>query len=108
MKIDNRQQLLIVLTVAVVALYAGDLLLLEPAWHWWQARSEQVTELRTKVKEGKLLVQRETGIRGHWDQMRTNTLPNSTSLAEQQVLKAFDDWARASGVGIPVPGKVRP
>ena len=32
--------------------------------------------------------------------MRTNTLPADTSLAEQQVLKAFDNWAQESRVSI--------
>ena len=30
------------------------------------------------------------GLRSRWDQMRTNTLPDNPSLAEQQTLKAFD------------------
>ena len=39
-------------------------------------------------------------IRSHWDQMRTNTLPADTSLAEQQVLKAFDNWSQDSNATI--------
>ena len=32
--------------------------------------------------------------------MNTNTLPANTSLAEQQVLKAFDNWSRDTGADI--------
>jgi hypothetical protein len=32
--------------------------------------------------------------------MRTNTLPDNPSLAEQQTLKAFDSWARESGADV--------
>jgi len=100
MKIENRQQFLIVLTIAMVALFAADRLVIEPMIGWWRSRAATITELRRQVNEGKLLIRREAGIRSHWDQMRTNTLPNNTSLAEQQVLKAFDNWSRDSGADI--------
>ena len=58
------------------------------------------TQLRKQVNDGKQLVNREKGIRSHWEEMRTNTLPNNTSLAEQQLLKAFDTWSRDSGATI--------
>ena len=100
MKIENRQQFLIVLTIAVAALFVGERLIFEPLANWWSARSQKVTELRKQVRDGRLLIQREPAIRSRWDQMRTNTLPANTSLAEQQVLKAFDNWSRDSGAGI--------
>ncbi|MFZ0826443.1 MAG: hypothetical protein WAO02_03375 [Verrucomicrobiia bacterium] len=100
MKIENRQQLLIVLTVAVGLLYAADQLMFEPMVKWWKARSETVAGLRAQVTNGRLLIQRETSLRSRWDQMRTNTLPNNASLAEQQILKAFDNWSRESGADV--------
>ena len=45
-----------------------------------------------------MLVQREQSIRGRWEQMSRNALPNNTSAAEQQVFKAIDLWAQNSGV----------
>jgi hypothetical protein len=100
MKIDNRQQLLVALTVAAAALFAGDRLVFEPLHNWWKARSERVAELRQRVNGGRLLIRREESIRLRWEMMRTNTLPSDTSLAEQQVLKAFDGWSRESGASI--------
>ncbi len=100
MKIENRQKFLIVLTVVLVGLYAGDLLVFEPLGKWWSARSQNIVELRKQVKDGKFLLQRETSIRSRWDEMRTNMLPENTSLAEQQVLKAFDSWSQESGATV--------
>jgi len=100
MKIENRQQLLMVLAVAAGVLYAADQLVFEPLAGWWKARAQTVAQLRTQVHDGKLLIQRETGLRSRWDQMRTNTLPNNASMAEQQILKAFDSWSRESGADV--------
>ncbi len=100
MKIENRQQVLMVLTIAVVVLYAADLVVIEPMFGWWKTRSKTVAGLREQVKNGRRLVQREAALRSRWDQMRTNTLPANPSLAEQQTLKAFDNWARESGANV--------
>jgi len=96
MKIENRQHVLIVLVAVAAALLVGNSLIYEPLSKWWSSRSQQIVQLRKEVNDGKALLVREQGIRGHWEQMRTNTLPNNSSLAEQQVLKAFDTWARDS------------
>jgi len=100
MKIENRQQLLMALTVAVGIIYAADQVVIEPLYGWWKARSKTVAELRMQVKNGRRLIQREAGLRSRWSQMRTNTLPDNHSLAEQQTLKAFDNWARESGAEV--------
>jgi hypothetical protein len=100
MKIENRQQLLMALTIAVGILYAADQAVIEPLYGWWKARLKTVAELRAEVKNGRRLIQREAGLRSRWSQMRTNTLPDNHSLAEQQMLKAFDNWARESGAEV--------
>ena len=100
MKIENRQQVLIVAVAAAVALLIGNNFIYEPLSKWWSARSQKIAELNKQVNDGKRLTHREKGIRSHWEQMRTNTLPNNSSLAEQQVLKAFDTWSRDSGATI--------
>jgi hypothetical protein len=100
MKIKTRQQFLVVLTIAVAALFVGERLIYEPLANWWAARSQKIATLRKQVNDGKLLIQREQAIRSRWDQMRTNMLPADTSLAEQQVLKAFDNWSQESDASI--------
>lgn len=100
MKIEQRQKFLVILTLVMVGLYVGDLLVFEPMGKWISARSKQITQLRQQVKEGKMMLQRAAGIRSQWSGMQTNTLPANTSLAEQQMLRAFDNWSRASGAEV--------
>lgn len=98
MKINpkNRQQLLGLIAAGAVAFLAADRLLITPLSNSWKARSAKVGLLRQKIAEGRAEVQREGSLRDRWDQMRAHTLPNNTSQAEQQVLKAFDNWAQRS------------
>jgi Tfp pilus assembly protein PilO len=99
-QIKNRQQLLIILALTAVALYAGNFLVYEPMSKWWKDRSDRVTQLRQEVTQGKALIRREAVIRGEWDNMRTNSLASNPSQAEQQLLKAFNNWAGDSGVNV--------
>jgi hypothetical protein len=100
MKTESHQQLLIVLAIGAAAVFAADKLVVGPLTKLWKARSIRVAELRKEVADGALLLQREKSLRARWDEMRKNTLPNNTSLAEQQLLKAFDAWSRESRVSI--------
>jgi hypothetical protein len=99
-KIENRQQLLLAIAVAAAGLYAADLMVIEPLIRTWKSRAHTVATLRTQVTNGRRLIQREAGLRSRWSQMRTNTLPDNNSLAEQRILKAFDSWSRESGADV--------
>jgi hypothetical protein len=101
-QIKNRQQLLIIGAIVVIALFAGDQLVLSPLLKVWSARATRVADLRKKITQGKMLVEREQkqSIQSRWEQMVRNALPNNTSAAEQQVFKAIDLWAQNSGVAI--------
>ena len=100
MKIKNRQQLLIVAAIAVVALFVADKLLMTPLTQWWKDRSKAITDLRERVTRGKNMIDREHALRATWERMRTNTLPTDESFAEEQVLKAFRKWEQDSRVTI--------
>jgi Tfp pilus assembly protein PilO len=100
MKIENRQQFLIVLTAVVVALWLGDMIIFEPLGKLWSSRSAQIKELSTKVKDGNSLIKREKDVRSRWSDMRTNALAANPSLAGQQVIAALDNWSRASGAEV--------
>jgi hypothetical protein len=99
-KIKNRQQLLIIATFAVVALFAADKIILTPISSLWSARSKEIAKLRTDVTTARALISQEQRLRARWDNMRRNTLPDDPSLAQQQVLQAFDRWARDSGITV--------
>jgi Tfp pilus assembly protein PilO len=100
MKTENRQQLLVVLAIAFVAVFAGDKLLFTPLGHLWTAREQEIGKLRRQVADGSALIRREDTLRSHWDQMQTNTLPTSQSLSQEQVLKAVENWSQESGVSL--------
>lgn len=100
MKIENRQQFLIVLAAVAAALLIGNSLIFEPLQGWWKTRSEQIVKLRKQVNDGRRLIKYEASYRGEWNDMRTNALPGDMSLAEQQVLRAIDGWARDTGVTV--------
>jgi hypothetical protein len=103
-QIKNRQQLLIIGAVVAIVLFAGDQLVLSPLMKTWDARAKLIVELRQQISRGNSLLQREQlpgqSIRSRWEQMSHNALPNNTSAAEQQVVKAIDLWAQNSGVAI--------
>ena len=100
MKIKNRQEFLVVLTVAAFALLVGVNFILEPLGGWWSARQAQIKELRAEVTAGQQLIRREAGIRSRWADMTANALPANTSLAEQKLLTAVDGWSRGSGAEV--------
>jgi hypothetical protein len=100
MQIKNRQQLFVILAAAAVVLFAGDRLVFSPLLATWSTRAKNINTLRQKISDAKSMVQRERSIRGRWEQMSRNTLPNNNSAAEQQVFKAVDLWAQNSGVAI--------
>ena len=97
MKVEQRQRFLIVLTLAAAGLFVGVNYVFTPLASLWSSRAAQIKELRIKVSDGKKLIAREAGIRSRWSDMRTNALPDNTSLAEQQMFKSLDNWAHGSG-----------
>lgn len=100
MKIENRQQLLAIIAVGAVVLLASDRLVFTPLTKLWKSRSAAIADLRKQVADGTSLLARESVVRSRWEEMKKNTLPNNPSLAEQQMLKAFDNWSRQSRVSI--------
>src|SRR5208282_2201019 len=100
MKIENRQQFLVMLTAVVVALWLGDMIVFEPLGKLWSSRSAEIRTLRDKVKDGNQMIKSEARFRSHWADMQTNALAANPSLAGQQVIAALDNWSRASGAEV--------
>jgi hypothetical protein len=100
MKIDYRKKILIIVAAAGLALLAADQLVLTPLAGAWKERGREIVKLRAQVAEGASLIRREQAIRNRWNEMRTNTLPDNQSLAQEQVLKTVVNWAQESGVSI--------
>ncbi len=103
--IDGRQQRLLIIAIVAVGLLGGERLVLNPLKAAWQGREARLTELKRSVARGTSLLSRDRNIRGEWGQMRTNALTGQTSAAQNQMIKAFNRWARESGVTL---GSIRP
>jgi len=100
MKVEERQKLLLIATIAVVGLWLGNMILFQPLGKWWSARSHEIKLLRNQVNAGKITLASADEITGDWNEMVTNTLPSNSSLAEQQLLRAFNSWASESGATV--------
>jgi Tfp pilus assembly protein PilO len=100
MKIKNRQDLLVVITVAVVALAILVNFIFPPILGWWSARQKQISDLHAEIKDGGQMIKRESVIRNHWQDMQASALSSDMSQAEQQFLKAMDGWSHDSGAEI--------
>jgi len=100
MAIKNRQQLLLVVAGVAFALLLGDSLVFTPLVKWGQARSSRVADLRKKVNAGDALLRRELVIESRWTQMQAHALTNNPSLAEQDLLGAFDRWSQDAHISV--------
>lgn len=100
MKINNRQKLLTILAAVVVSIWAADRMVLTPLTNLWKERATKIAELKKSITQGKSLVERDEFIRSRWEGMRTNTLPAEVSIAENEVLKAFERWSQNSRISI--------
>ena len=101
MKIENRQQFLVILTLAVAALLIANSFIYGPLSNLWSKRSTEITQLRKKVDEGNTLLKRDADLRAQWNTMRAKTLTNNPSVAEQQLVGALVNWSRNTGVELP-------
>lgn len=100
MNLSSRQRLLAIVAGSAIALLAGDKLVVGPLLKSWKDRSERLATLRQEVEEGRALQLRAASIRERWQTMRKATLASENSVAENQMLKAFDRWAQTSRAGI--------
>jgi hypothetical protein len=96
----NRQHLLIMAAIAVVALFLGERLVFTPVVNGWKARSARLEELKRKVGAGEVLLTRSESLRSRWSMMRTNALASGASEAERQLSGAFERWSQVSGVSV--------
>ena len=100
MKIQNRQQFLVALTIAAAGLFVAINFIITPLAGWWSSRQAQIRELRVQVNDGNQMIKAETRTRNRWTEMQANALPVNTSLAEQQLFKAVDAWSQGSGAEV--------
>lgn len=100
MKIQNRQQFLVALTLAAAGLFVAINFIITPLAGWWSSRQAQIRDLRVQVADGSQMIKAETRTRNRWTEMQANALPANTSLAEQELFKAVDEWSHSSGAEV--------
>ena len=95
---ESRQRLLTWVALICVGALVGDRLIVTPLVNLWTERSQKIAMLEKSMAKGWLLLDREEDLIQRWDEMRKNSLPPDNSLAENQVLKAWDRWVKESGI----------
>ena len=95
MKIDNRQRLLAVLAIVIVALFVADRMILTPLTESWKSRSAAIGELRKSIEKGNGLIQREAQTRARWNEVRKSTLPVNAGDVSVFVVIVFGSGANA-------------
>lgn len=96
----QRQQLLGILAIGVIALWLGDRLIFTPLTKTWKQRSAQITHLTRSVEDGVRLLERREFLVSRWDNMRSNMLSGDISAAENQLLTTVERCSQASRMGI--------
>jgi hypothetical protein len=99
-KLENRQKLLLIVAVVVLALFLGNSVVYEPLKQSWLDRAKHIADLKQNVAVDKSLLRRKTEILARWDHMQTNVLPANPSQAGSAILKAKDRWVGNSGVSL--------
>ncbi len=97
---EQRQRLLLMITMVVVAIWVADRFVLTSLLVSWRERSQEIITMRGSIQRGADLIERARFTRERWDSMRTNALPNGVSAAEGGVLRTFDRWSQVSGLTI--------
>ena len=100
LKIENRQQVLIILTAVAFALLIANSAIYGPLEKLWTTRAAEITRLNNDMTDGNMLIKGEATLRSQWSNMRVNALTNNTAVAESQVLSALTAWAGGSGAEI--------
>jgi hypothetical protein len=96
MKIKNREKFLTIVTIGIIALFAGDRLILSPLVRIWKERTTRIADLTKALNKGSFLLDREGVIQDRWENMKTNALPSDESVARDNIMKAAYRWAEVS------------
>ncbi|MDE2641420.1 MAG: hypothetical protein OSB55_01535 [Verrucomicrobiota bacterium] len=95
---NKREKLLLVFVLLAVAILAGDRLVLGPLVNSWQTRAAKIIELERNVGNGKDLLPRGKSNTKTWERYWRDNLNNTNSVAEDEVLRAIENWTGDSGI----------
>ena len=100
MNIKNREKLLLLIAGVVIALLAGDYIVISPLSQAWKARQDRIAILNKDLSDAEVLVNREKAIRERWSYMQSNALPANVAVAEHQVLSSIERWVQTSSIKV--------
>ena len=100
MENKERQKILIIAVVVIVALLIGNTVVYGPLVAAWTARQKEIANLQDAVRQDKALLHQKPRIMDRWQHMQDNSLTNDQSTATSALLKAIDRWSQNSGVAV--------
>jgi hypothetical protein len=100
LELKNRQQLLAVVAIGLVAVWIGDRLLFTPLGAAWKDRADQVAKTRKDFVQGTQLLKREQTLETRWQDMAAGLLSNDVSAAQSQLCGSLYRWAQERRVVI--------
>jgi len=99
-QIKDRQQFLTILTLAVVALFAIDKIIVPPLQNFWHKRAVRIKTLQDEVKDGKWWLGRKDWAHSQWAKIQSSALTNNMTLAQQQFFAGLNHWSQSSGIEV--------
>jgi hypothetical protein len=100
METKNREKMLLITVAACVGLYLVNYLIINPLYTAWKDRQETISKLTGTISSGKTTLESAQSIEDQWNRMKTNTLSTNQTVAENQLYKAFQNWATTSRVSL--------
>jgi len=107
MKLDvpERQRWLMLAAGAGALLLILNWVVITPLGDLWSAHADEIGRLRRSIAEGRSLVARGPHLQQVWSANRTQALPRDQAQSEHDLIFAFENWSRVSGVEL---GAVKP
>ncbi len=96
----NRQQLLVIGTIVVAAIFLGDKVIVSPLSELWTKRKVRITRLEQDLADGRVTLKREQWTLKDWQKIRSNSLPADRARAEVLLQNAVDRWEQESKIKI--------
>ena len=100
MDAKNREKMLLIGVGAVVALWVLDIVVIDPVTQAYKDRQAAIQKLKEEIAHGNSIHGNKSAIEAKWDTMRTNTLPDNSTLAENKLYASFLGWEQAAGVTV--------
>jgi hypothetical protein len=107
MKLDvpERQRWLMIAAGAGALLLILNWAVITPLGDAWTAHADEIVRLRRSIADGRSLLARGPHLQQLWAANRAQALPRDQAQAEHDLIFAFENWSRVSGVEL---GAVKP